>query len=141
MGRLEVGTESSVDASKSIKTYLMMLFEEAGNTDIEVRGWGAGAAAASGGSGQSSGMGHGAAGRAAAAADGGSVALRCRAHLMRAPPELSSPVHPPWCVLQGVDCVQACYGGTAAVLSAANWCGACHLPHRLLWCPCAAAGL
>lgn len=27
-------------------------------------------------------------------------------------------------VLQGVDCVQACYGGTAAVLSAANWCAA-----------------
>jgi hydroxymethylglutaryl-CoA synthase len=56
VGRLEVGTESSVDSSKSIKTYLMMMFEEAGNTDIE-----------------------------------------------------------------GVDCVQACYGGTAAVLSAANW--------------------
>ncbi len=37
VGRLEVGTESSVDSSKSIKTYLMMMFEEAGNTDIEVR--------------------------------------------------------------------------------------------------------
>lgn len=31
-----MGTESSVDSSKSIKTYLMMMFEEAGNTDIEV---------------------------------------------------------------------------------------------------------
>lgn len=27
-------------------------------------------------------------------------------------------------MVQGVDCVQACYGGTAAVLSAANWCAA-----------------
>ena len=33
-----MGTESAVDDSKSIKTYLMMLFEEAGNTDVEVRG-------------------------------------------------------------------------------------------------------
>ncbi|PSC76306.1 hydroxymethylglutaryl-synthase [Micractinium conductrix] len=56
VGRLEVGTESSIDASKSIKTYLMALFEDAGNTDVE-----------------------------------------------------------------GVDCVQACYGGTAAVQNAANW--------------------
>lgn len=37
VGRLEVGTETSIDSSKSIKTYLMMLFEEAGNTDLEVR--------------------------------------------------------------------------------------------------------
>lgn len=37
VGRLEVGTESPVDSSKSIKSYLMMLFEEAGNTDVEVR--------------------------------------------------------------------------------------------------------
>jgi hydroxymethylglutaryl-CoA synthase len=37
VGRLEVGTESAVDSSKSIKTYLMGLFEEAGNTDVEVR--------------------------------------------------------------------------------------------------------
>ena len=34
--RLEVGTESSVDRSKSIKTFLMTLFEECGNSDIEV---------------------------------------------------------------------------------------------------------
>lgn len=34
--RLEVGTESSVDRSKSIKSFLMALFEECGNTDIEV---------------------------------------------------------------------------------------------------------
>lgn len=34
--RLDVGTESAVDDSKSIKSHLMMLFEEAGNTDIEV---------------------------------------------------------------------------------------------------------
>lgn len=34
--RLEVGTESGVDRSKSIKTFLMALFEECGNTDIEV---------------------------------------------------------------------------------------------------------
>lgn len=56
IGRLEVGTESSVDSSKSIKSYLMTVLEEAGNTDVE-----------------------------------------------------------------GVDCVQACYGGTAAVQNAANW--------------------
>lgn len=56
IGRLEVGTETAVDSSKSIKSYLMMLFEEAGNTDVE-----------------------------------------------------------------GVDCIQACYGGTAAVQNAANW--------------------
>ena len=35
--RLEVGTESSVDKSKSIKTFLMALFEECGNTGVEVR--------------------------------------------------------------------------------------------------------
>eukprot|EP01119_Soliformovum_irregulare_P014100 TRINITY_DN3823_c0_g1_i1.p1 TRINITY_DN3823_c0_g1~~TRINITY_DN3823_c0_g1_i1.p1 ORF type:complete len:401 (-),score=132.20 TRINITY_DN3823_c0_g1_i1:42-1244(-) len=35
IGRLEVGTESSLDRSKSIKTYLMQLFMEAGNTEIE----------------------------------------------------------------------------------------------------------
>lgn len=56
VGRLDVGTESAVDDSKSIKSHLMMLFEEAGNTDIE-----------------------------------------------------------------GVDCIQACYGGTAAVQNAVNW--------------------
>ncbi|KAL4431198.1 hypothetical protein ABPG75_006454 [Micractinium tetrahymenae] len=56
VGRLEVGTESAVDSSKSIKTYLMALFDEAGNSDVE-----------------------------------------------------------------GVDCIQACYGGTAAVQNAANW--------------------
>lgn len=35
IGRLEVGTESLVDKSKSTKTTLMKLFEEAGNRDIE----------------------------------------------------------------------------------------------------------
>ncbi|XP_077549110.1 hydroxymethylglutaryl-CoA synthase [Haemaphysalis longicornis] len=35
VGRLEVGTETLVDKSKSVKTVLMQLFEEAGNTDIE----------------------------------------------------------------------------------------------------------
>ena len=34
-GRLEVGTESALDRSKSIKTFLMMLFAEHGNHDIE----------------------------------------------------------------------------------------------------------
>ena len=37
VGRLEVGTESSVDSSKSIKSHLMTVLEEAGNTDVEVR--------------------------------------------------------------------------------------------------------
>ena len=34
--RLEVGTESALDRSKSIKTFLMSLFAERGNHDIEV---------------------------------------------------------------------------------------------------------
>ena len=34
--RLEVGTESNPDRSKSIKTYLMPLFEAAGNHAVEV---------------------------------------------------------------------------------------------------------
>lgn len=34
--RLEVGTESNIDRSKSIKTFLMALFENSGNSDIEV---------------------------------------------------------------------------------------------------------
>ena len=35
--RLEVGTETSVDHCKSIKTHLMQLFEASGDTDILVR--------------------------------------------------------------------------------------------------------
>lgn len=35
VGRMEVGTESLVDKSKSTKTVLMSLFAESGNTDIE----------------------------------------------------------------------------------------------------------
>jgi hypothetical protein len=35
IGRLEVGTETIVDKSKSVKTTLMQLFEKSGNTDIE----------------------------------------------------------------------------------------------------------
>ncbi|WP_256679948.1 type I polyketide synthase [Pseudomonas sp. Q1] len=35
IGRLEVGTESQVDRSKSIKSYLMQLFEDHGNCNIE----------------------------------------------------------------------------------------------------------
>ncbi|CAN0150633.1 unnamed protein product, partial [Discosporangium mesarthrocarpum] len=35
VGRIEVGTETLIDKSKSTKTVLMSLFEEAGNTDIE----------------------------------------------------------------------------------------------------------
>ncbi|KXS97208.1 hypothetical protein AC578_864 [Pseudocercospora eumusae] len=35
IGRLEVGTETLLDKSKSIKTVLMQLFEESGNTNIE----------------------------------------------------------------------------------------------------------
>ncbi|XP_048327044.2 hydroxymethylglutaryl-CoA synthase isoform X2 [Ziziphus jujuba] len=35
IGRLEVGSETVIDKSKSIKTFLMQLFEECGNTDIE----------------------------------------------------------------------------------------------------------
>ncbi|KAJ3445783.1 3-hydroxy-3-methylglutaryl coenzyme a synthase [Anaeramoeba flamelloides] len=34
VGRLEVGTESSVDKSKSIKTHLMKFFEKSGNNDV-----------------------------------------------------------------------------------------------------------
>ncbi|KAK2664685.1 hypothetical protein Ddye_003259 [Dipteronia dyeriana] len=35
IGRLEVGSETVIDKSKSIKTFLMPLFEKCGNTDIE----------------------------------------------------------------------------------------------------------
>ncbi|PNT45146.1 hypothetical protein POPTR_003G120400v4 [Populus trichocarpa] len=35
IGRLEVGSETVIDRSKSIKTFLMQIFEKCGNTDIE----------------------------------------------------------------------------------------------------------
>lgn len=35
IGRLEVGTETIIDKSKSVKTVLMQLFEDSGNTEIE----------------------------------------------------------------------------------------------------------
>ncbi|CAI9784521.1 unnamed protein product [Fraxinus pennsylvanica] len=35
IGRLEVGSETVLDKSKSIKTFLMPIFEKSGNTDIE----------------------------------------------------------------------------------------------------------
>ena len=35
VGRLEVGTETILDKSKSVKTVLMQLFEECGNTNVE----------------------------------------------------------------------------------------------------------
>uniref|UniRef100_A0A671FUP3 Hydroxymethylglutaryl-CoA synthase n=1 Tax=Rhinolophus ferrumequinum TaxID=59479 RepID=A0A671FUP3_RHIFE len=35
VGRLEVGTETIIDKSKAIKTVLMELFQDSGNTDIE----------------------------------------------------------------------------------------------------------
>ncbi|EFJ16163.1 hypothetical protein SELMODRAFT_228892 [Selaginella moellendorffii] len=35
VGRLEVGSETVIDKSKSIKTWLMRLFEESGNSDIQ----------------------------------------------------------------------------------------------------------
>ncbi|MEE6458146.1 hypothetical protein FKM82_000190 [Ascaphus truei] len=35
IGRLEVGTETIIDKSKSVKTVLMQLFEDSGNTDVE----------------------------------------------------------------------------------------------------------
>ncbi len=35
IGRLEVGTETLLDKSKSVKTVLMRLFKESGNTDVE----------------------------------------------------------------------------------------------------------
>ena len=34
VGRLEVGTETLVDKSKSVKSHLMKLFEESGNLDV-----------------------------------------------------------------------------------------------------------
>jgi len=56
IGRLEVGTETIVDKSKSVKSVLMQLFADSGNTDLE-----------------------------------------------------------------GIDCTNACYGGTAALLNSVNW--------------------
>jgi len=35
IGRLEVGTETIIDKSKSCKSVLMQLFASSGNTDIE----------------------------------------------------------------------------------------------------------
>jgi len=35
IGRLEVGTETIIDKSKSVKTVLMQLFEGSGNNDVE----------------------------------------------------------------------------------------------------------
>lgn len=35
VGRLEVGTETIIDKSKSVKTVIMQLFEDSGNTDVE----------------------------------------------------------------------------------------------------------
>lgn len=35
IGRMEVGTETIIDKSKSVKSVLMQLFEESGNTNIE----------------------------------------------------------------------------------------------------------
>ncbi len=35
IGRLEVGTETLYDKSKAVKTVIMQLFQENGNTDIE----------------------------------------------------------------------------------------------------------
>ncbi|XP_056173967.1 hydroxymethylglutaryl-CoA synthase-like isoform X2 [Syzygium oleosum] len=35
IGRLEVGSETVIDKSKSIKTFLMPIFEASGNTDVE----------------------------------------------------------------------------------------------------------
>ncbi|XP_070602963.1 hydroxymethylglutaryl-CoA synthase, mitochondrial-like isoform X2 [Erythrolamprus reginae] len=35
IGRLEVGTETIIDKSKAVKTVLMQLFQDSGNTDIE----------------------------------------------------------------------------------------------------------
>ena len=35
IGRMEVGTETIIDKSKSVKSVLMKLFEEHGNSDIE----------------------------------------------------------------------------------------------------------
>eukprot|EP00088_Acartia_fossae_P006751 TRINITY_DN1311_c0_g1_i11.p1 TRINITY_DN1311_c0_g1~~TRINITY_DN1311_c0_g1_i11.p1 ORF type:complete len:470 (-),score=142.49 TRINITY_DN1311_c0_g1_i11:1573-2982(-) len=56
IGRLEVGTETLVDKSKSVKSVLMQLFADSGNTDLE-----------------------------------------------------------------GIDCTNACYGGTAALFNSVNW--------------------
>jgi len=35
IGHLEVGTETIIDKSKSVKSVLMQLFEESGATDLE----------------------------------------------------------------------------------------------------------
>lgn len=35
IGRLEVGTETVIDKSKSVKTVLMQLFQQSGNYSVE----------------------------------------------------------------------------------------------------------
>ena len=105
-----MGTESALDRSKSIKTFLMSLFAERGNHDIEVRF---------------------------------QLPLqesaRPLAQLFSCPPlssvyALSACPHidSAYCVqhaaaeqtalsMQGVDSLNACYGGTAALFNAVNW--------------------
>ncbi len=41
IGRLEVGTETLLDKSKSVKSVLMQLFAQSGNTNVEgaLRSW------------------------------------------------------------------------------------------------------
>jgi len=72
IGRMDVGTESLIDKSKSIKTVLMQLFSGSGNTDIE-----------------------------------------------------------------GVDSMNACYGGTAALFNAINWIESSSWDGRLALAVCA----
>ena len=35
IGRLEVGSKTAIDKIKSIKTWLMLIFEKCGNTEVE----------------------------------------------------------------------------------------------------------
>ena len=72
IGRLEVGTETIVDKSKSVKSVLMQLFADSGNTDLE-----------------------------------------------------------------GIDCTNACYGGTSALFNSINWCESSACDGRLALAVCA----
>ncbi len=106
--RLEVGTESALDRSKSIKTFLMTLFAEHGNHDIEVtcndthsQAWTRILSALY----NSVALGHSSA-MFCSRASSNTVACPLRLHANNT---------------QGVDSVNACYGGTAALFNAVNW--------------------
>ncbi len=111
IGRLDVSSECGPDASKSIKTHLMMLFEPSGNTDVEggdnlqVRHV----------------FGRHGSNQASRAAEqialAGLIPYRVSSRLSSRSSCQGRIAH----MLKHVFSPQACYGGTAALFNAVNW--------------------